>query len=109
MSDVIRYTSESVRAEVDKDRERLFAPYAVGRPDTWIPDPRTKDLICVYNWMVEELVRLGVSDDDRRTQQSFYNRWSRSDDDLFDLAARTLNAVVDGCVEQNRIAHRRWG
>ena len=104
-----RYTAEEIRREVLNDFERLFSPYAVGRPDRWTPDPRTKEMLSIYYWLVEQLVLLGVSDDDRRTQQSFYNRWSRQDEDLFDLAARALNAVLDGNVQQNRKPHRRWG
>jgi hypothetical protein len=106
---VPRYTAESVRAVIDPDRERLFAPYAVGRPTNWACDPRTRDLICIGYWLTEELTRLGVSDHDRRTQQHFYNRWSRSDEDLFDLAARTMNMVLDAEVQQNRVPHHRWG
>lgn len=109
LSPAKRYTSESVRASVEADMERLFAPYAAGRPSTWACDPRTRELVSLGYWLTEELVRLGCSDDDRRTQQQFYNRWSRSDFDLWDLGARTLNAVLDGQVEQNRIPHRRWG
>jgi hypothetical protein len=104
-----RYTAESVRAAIEPDRERLFAPYAVGRPTNWACDPRTRDLICIGYWLTEELTRLGVSDHDRRTQQHFYNRWSRSDEDLFDLAARTMNTVLDDEVQQNRVPHHRWG
>jgi len=104
-----RYTAEEIKREVKKDFDRLFAPWAVGRPETWIPDPRTKDLISIGAWLTEELQRLGASDDDRRTQQHYYNRWSRSEDDLFELAARTLNIVLSGAVEQNRVPHRRWG
>jgi hypothetical protein len=104
-----RYTAEEVRREVGKHFHRLFAPYAVGRPETWVPDPRTKDLVSIGYWITEQLVALGVNDNDRRTQQQFYSRWSRSDDDLFDLAARTLNTVLDGKVEQDRVPHRRWG
>jgi hypothetical protein len=106
---VPRYTAESVRASIEPHRERLFASYASHRPPGWACDPRTKDLVCLGNWLAEELTRLGCNDTDRRTQQAFYNRWSRSDEDLFDLGARTLNAVLDGKVEQNRIPHRRWG
>jgi hypothetical protein len=109
VTEVVWYTADNVRAAVDADRERLFAPYAVGRPPQWIPDQRTRDLLCVGNWLTEELRRLGVSEDDRRTQQHFYNRWSRSVEDLFELGARTLNTVLDGKVEQNRVPHRRWG
>lgn len=104
-----RYTPERVREAVEKERDRLFAPYTVGRGPNWACDLRTKDLVAIGNWLAEELVRLGCNDDDRRTQQWFYNRWSRSDDDLWDLAARTLNTVLDGKVEQNRVGHRRWG
>lgn len=107
--DGARYTAGQVRAAVHADRERLFAPYAVGRPERWVPDQRTKDLICVGNWLSEELRRLKVSEDDRRTQERYYNRWSRSVEDLFGLAAETLNAVLDGQIEQGRIPHRRWG
>ncbi len=104
-----RYTADLVRAEIEKHRERLFQPWAVGRPETWVPDPRTKDLICIGYWIGEELVKLGANEADRKTQSHFYNRWSRSEEDLLDLAARTLNTVLDGQVEQNRIPLRRWG
>ena len=104
-----RFTAEKVRAAVDSDRERLFAPYIMGRSANWACDPRTKDLVCIGYWLQEQLALICANDDDRRTQQWFYNRWSRSDDDLFELAARTLNTVLDGNVEQNRVPHRRWG
>jgi hypothetical protein len=111
------YTSESVRATVEPHRERLFAPYAAGRLPHWSCDLRTKDLVVLGNWLQEELVRLGCNDDDRRTQIHFYNRWSRSDWDLFELVAEALNAVLDGTVEQGRESHparsdgrrHRWG
>lgn len=89
--------------------DRLFAPWAVGRPENWIPDPRTKDLICIGYWINEELIEIGVNEIDRRTQNSFYNRWSRSEEDLFELAAKTLNMALDGQIEQNRVPLRRWG
>jgi hypothetical protein len=103
-----RYTAESVKASVDPDRDRLFAPYALGRPENWSYDLRTHDLVCVGNWLPEELVRLGVNDIDRRTQQWKFNRLSRTYD-VFESAAETLNEVLDGEVEQNRRPHRRWG
>ena len=103
------YTPESVQQAVEQDRDRLFAPYLVGRGPNWSCDLRTKDLIALGNWLAEELVRLGCNEDDRRTQQAFYNRWSRSDHDLWDLGARTLNAVLEGQVQQKRVPHHRWG
>ncbi len=104
-----RYTAESCRAAVEPHRERLFASYVANRQPGWSCDIRTRDLVCLGNWLAEELTRLGCGDDDRRTQQAFYNRWSRSDEDLWDLGARTLNAVLDGEVEQGRVPHHRWG
>jgi len=104
-----RYTADEVRKSVEKDFDRLFAPYAIGRPEGWNTDTRTKNMVSIGYWLTEQLVGLGVNEDDRRTQQQFYNRWCRSDEDLFDLGARTLNTVLDGTVEQNRKPHRRWG
>lgn len=104
-----RYTPESVRAAIEPHRERLFASYTVNRQPGWSCDTRTRDLVCIGNWLPEELVWLGCNEDDRRTQQHFYNRWSRSDHDLWDLTARLLNAVLDGEVQQNRVPHHRWG
>src|SRR5271170_5548125 len=100
-----RYTAESVREAIEPHRERLFASYAANRLPNWSCDLRTKDLVCLGNWLQEELVRLGCNDDDRRTQWHFYHRWSRSDWDLFELVAQALNAVLDGQVEQNRVPH----
>jgi hypothetical protein len=109
LAPVPRYTAEYVRAEVDKDRERLFAPYAVGRSSNWACDPGTKDLVCVAYWLREELTRLGVDDRDRRAQESYYNRWSRSDSDYFAVAATALNTVLDVAVDRYRRPHHRWG
>jgi hypothetical protein len=107
--EVKRYTADSVREAVESRREELFAPYAVGRPTNWCVDLRTKDLVCVGNWLSNELTSIGTSDEDRRTQQWKYNRESRSDNDLFQCAADIMNETLDGKVEKNRIPHHRWG
>jgi hypothetical protein len=104
-----KYTAESVRASVDANRENLFAPYAMGRSENWACDLRTKDLVCIGNWLSAELISLQLSDVDRRTQEWRYNRESRSDYDLFEAAAQIMNDTLDGKVEQNRCYHRRWG
>jgi hypothetical protein len=105
----MKYIPESIKAAIEADREALFAPYAIGRPDNWSCDMRTKDLICIGNWLANELTLLGISDVDRRTQQWKFNRESRSDLDLFTCAADIMNEAVEGKIEQNRIYHRRWG
>lgn len=104
-----RYTPGEIRAAVEADRERLFAHYAVGRPSGWIPDPATRDLVATGRWLDEELRRLGVGDADRKTQNWYYNRWTRSDGDYAKVAAGALNTVLDGAVEQGRVNLRRWG
>ncbi len=103
------YTPESVKAAVEADQEALFAPWAVGRPSQWVCDPRTRQLVTIGQYLVAELTKICANDEDRRTQQDYYNRWSRSREDLWGLAAETLNSVLEGTVEQGRKPHRRWG
>lgn len=103
------YTVSSVMSAVRRNADRLFAPYAVGRSPTWACDQRTRDVWCIGCWMGEELTRLNVGDDVRRTQQAEFNRYSRSDEDLWARAASIMNAAVLGDVDVNRKTHRRWG
>lgn len=104
-----KYTAENIRAIIESDRQVLFSTYAIGRPDNWICDTRTKDLVCVANWLSSELKIIGLSDTDRITQQWKFNRESRADADLFQCAADIMNEAIAGNIEQNRKHHRRWG
>jgi hypothetical protein len=104
-----RYTAELIKEDIESRRVELFASYAVGRADTWVCDSRTKDLICIANWLLLELTKIGISEVDRRTQQWKFNRESRADLDLFVCAADIMNEALDGKVQQNRIPHHRWG
>lgn len=103
-----RYTAESVRAAVEADIERLFAPWMVGRSPNYAADSATKNTVSLGYWLDEELHRLGCNDVDRRTQTWKYNRLCRTYD-IWETAAECLNDVLDGAVEQNRRPHRRWG
>jgi len=103
------YLPEGVRDQVEADRERLFAHWAVGRPEGWSCDTRTKDLVCLEKWLTEELAKICHNDRDRRTQQRYFNRGARAEQDLFELASRTVNLVLAGFVEQGRVPHHRWG
>lgn len=103
------YTHQSVKEAVESQREALFASYAVGRSPTWSCDQRTKDLWCIGRWVNEELSRLNVDDRVRRVQIAEFHRYSRSDQDLWELAASIMNAAVEGTVDPNRRTHRRWG
>lgn len=103
-----RYDAASVMSAVEADIDRLFEPWTSGRPARWSPDPATKRLVSLGYWLDAELVRLGCSDVNRRTQAAKYNRLSRTYD-VWQSAAECLNDVLDGTVEQNRVPHRRWG
>ncbi len=104
-----RYTAPAVRARVEADIERLFAPWAVGRAENWKPDPATKSLIALGYWLTEELGKVCKNDDDRRLLQSKYNRLSRTYD-IWESAAECLNNAVDDQIPQYQ-SHRakRWG
>lgn len=103
------YTGEDILACVEADRERLFASYAYGRPPGWACDQRTKDIICISLWLREELTRVGIDEQGRKTQEGEFNRYGRSDGDLFALAANVMNNAVAGDIDRNRRTHRRWG
>lgn len=103
-----RYVPEAIKHAVEIDIERLIAPWMVGRSENYTIDPTTKNLIALGYWLDEELVRMGCSDIDRRTQTWKYNRHSRTYD-MWETAAECLNEVIDGQIEQNRRGHRRWG
>jgi hypothetical protein len=96
-----RYTAEGVLSAITAEEERLFAPWAVGRPEGWKPSKETKDTVCIGLWLREELSKL-VGDDDRKTQEAVFYRWSRNRIDLHQLAAEILNDALDGNVEQNQ-------
>ena len=106
MSD--KYTAQSVKLIVQNDIERLFAPWAVGRPEGWAPDTATKEQVSLGYWLAEELTRIGCNEVDRKTQTWKYNRLSRTYDP-WEVAAEVLNEAIAGDVEQNRKPHRRWG
>lgn len=104
----LRYTAAGIKAAVDLDKERYFAPWLVGRSATYVADSNTVYTVATGYFLEEELQRLGVNDADRITQAWKYNRFSRTYD-IFETAAECLNDVLDGTVEKNRIGHRRWG
>lgn len=104
---MIVWTAEAIQAAVNADIDRLFAPWAVGRPETWKPDPATKTLVAVGYWLREELEKT-CNEADTRTQLWKYNRFSRTYN-VWQTAADVLNEALEGDIEQNRRGHRRWG
>jgi hypothetical protein len=105
---VDRYQPSAIEATVVADVDRLFAPWAVGRPPNYSPDPATKKLVALGYWLGEELTRLKCSAEARQIQLWKFNRLSRTYD-IWVVAAECLNDVFDDKVEIGRIGLRRWG
>jgi hypothetical protein len=103
------YTGEGIRELVGAGRERLFASYAVGRSPNWVCDVRTRDVVCLSVWLREELTSIGLDELGRKTLEGEFNRYSRSDDDLFELAADIMNKALSNDIDRDRKTHRRWG
>lgn len=66
-------------------------------------------LVCLGHWLDEELTRIQIDDTIRRLALWMYNRYSRSDEDLFELAAQVMNDAMGGKIDPTRKPHRRWG
>lgn len=103
------YTRDQIQAQIVSDETRLFASYSSNRPANWTVDTQTKNTVCLSVWMREELTRIGVDEQGRKVQENAFNRHSRSDPDLFALAADLMNDAVSGNIDRDRIPHRRWG
>lgn len=104
-----QYTPDEIRTAVEGDRVRLFAPWIVGRSENYSTDQRTKDVVCIGNWMNEEMTRKGLDDPGRRALLHEFNRYCRNDEDLFVLSASIMNDMLAGNIVRNRRMHRRWG
>jgi hypothetical protein len=95
-----KWTVEKIKAKVSEEvSERLFAPWTVNRQPGWTPDTRTKTLIVLGLWLREELTAMGLSEKDRKAQEWFFDRKSRAEDDLYALAALTLNDAHEGRID----------
>lgn len=103
------YTPETIECSIRSDEPRLLASYSEGRPSTWTVDRRTKDLVALSVWMREELTRLGIDEKGRKVQENAFNRHSRSDPNLFVLAAQLMNDALADNIDRDRIPHKRWG
>ena len=96
------YTTETVQASLAIKVDTYFARLSVGQPPTWKCDQRTKELFCIYAWLMDELEKLKCSDVDRRAMQWYFNRKARAEDDLFALAAKVMNKFVSGDIDKYR-------
>lgn len=105
----MKYTASSVKESVDANREHLMGAWALGRPENWSCNQQMKDLICIGNWLDEEMRRLWLDDLGRIMQTQQFNRRSRSEHDLWELAAFIMNEVIDNKIDRQRKPLRRWG
>ena len=96
------YTSQSVSDSLALKLDIYFARLSIGQPETWKCDQRTKDLFCLYAWIMDELTSLSCSDEDRRAMQWYFNRKSRAEDDLFALTAKVMNKFLAGDIDKYR-------
>lgn len=103
------YTADNINRWIEADRPRLLSSYAEGRPPNWKVDQRTSDLVCLSIWLREELTCLGMDEVSRKVQENAFNRHSRSDSNLFVLAAQLMNDALAGNIDRDRKPHRRWG
>ncbi len=106
---MMRYSSQFIKNEITLQRQELFVHYAKDRPINWSVDERTKDLICLTAWLRREMILIELDSVGRIIQEGEFNRASRSQEDLFQLAADIMNATVEGRFDRNRKPHKRWG
>jgi hypothetical protein len=96
----VRYTSETVQTSLALKVDEYFAKLSIGQPPTWKCDQRTKDIFCLYQWLIDELTAIKCADEDRRHMLWYFNRKSRAEDDLFSLTAKVMNDTLDGKIDQ---------
>jgi len=105
----MRYTVALIKRSVESDIDRLFAPWAVGRPENWSVCSTTKPLIALHYWLKEELDIICDDSSTVRLLLQKYNRLSRSHD-LWESACECLNDVIDDTIpEFDSRRCRRWG
>lgn len=95
----MEYTRYNILRSITPRLPSYYSKLAVGQSPTWIPDVRTLELFSISQWLIDELISLGCSEDDRHKQMWFWNRKSRSEEDLYTLAALTLNNLIEGKVD----------
>lgn len=93
------YTRYSILVSITSKLPYYYTKLSIGQSPNWIPDKRTLELFSISQWLIEELTSLKCSEDCRHRQLWFFNRKSRSEEDLYVLAALTLNNLLEGKVD----------
>lgn len=94
------YTPESVFQSLAPKYDEYFAKLAVGQNENWKCDQRASDLFCIQQWLREELIAIKCPDADRLDVQFFFNRKARAEEDLYQLAAQSINSYLLGTIER---------
>ena len=100
--EVARMSEADVRRLYHSNYRRWFKKLAVGQSETWVPDERTMELFGLSQLVMEQLTLLACPDEDRLRQQWFFNRKSRAEDNLFSVAALTINNFLEGKIDNYR-------
>lgn len=103
------YTLESIKLEISLNKEKLFSIYIQDKPNNWSCCERTKEFICIGEWLKQELIELQLDDVARYQQEGIFHRESRSQDDLYSLVYQIITDTLNGNIDRNRKPLRRWG
>lgn len=96
------YTADIVRMAIANEYERYYAKLAIGQAPTWKCDQRTKDLFCLSQWLMDELMARQCPQEDRIFVQNFFNRKARAEGDLYALAAVAMNSFLENKIDRYR-------
>lgn len=103
-----QYTPDAVRKSLNPKWDTYYAKLAIGQSPTWKCDQRTAELFCLSQWLIDELMVLNCPQEDRLDVQNFFNRKSRAEDDLYEVAARSVNSFLNGKIERFRKFQRHY-
>ena|ERR1700722_2830491 len=97
----VPYTSANIKTHPSwiNYKDIWYSKLTGGRPIHWSCDQRTVETFLLSQWLLHMLKLNGASEDDRHRQLWFWNRKSRAEDDLFAIAALTINNFLDGNID----------
>lgn len=98
--EVARMSEADVKRIFHSNYRRWYKMLAVGQSERWQCDARTIELFGLSHLVMEQLTLLACPDEDRRRQQWFFNRKARALENLFALAALTINNFLSGNIDQ---------
>jgi transposase-like protein len=96
---MVLYTVDMVKTSLALQWDHYYAQLAIGQSPTWKCDERTATLYCLSQWVMNVLIELNCPQEDRLKLQNFWNRKSRAEDELYAVAALTINNFLQGKIE----------